>query len=201
MSEQRKPREVSQVSTADNVTSRLSELGATYIVLVTDEEYRIPVAVRMPSSDPIRNWAYIERAGKAGAQMIIKGKQKGKSFAEKQAWLTTWLNGGYEFTADMGDFGSDIRTAAIHALALKACQDNGNVAGAYDDLPPKKQAIVDSVALRIATDPALADKYVPLINAAAEHMLTVRHPKQVRSRSEAEDATPVDESEVNSVPL
>lgn len=137
----------------------------------TESDWRIQEAYRL------------SRAAAQGRAAISTGKQANKSDAEKQTWLIDHVN---KFELDPEDVGSELERnlleTAVDRVFFGLAKAQGGYTGEYKDN--------DSAAHRLArkpmvdaimTDPARAERYIPLVEAEMATILNERHAVTVRT--------------------
>lgn len=185
--------EVTSETPPDCVASRLAEHGSKYLKVIAG----IPVAMKAPYDVSTKegrtlSWAYANRAASVANSNIMRGKQKDLSDADKQAWLTAYMNGGYKFTDDLGaEFSSSLLETAADRVFFELGVAQGKFSGKHEDhVTPAEREKRAGMVQKILTDPSLADKYTPQIEAMVATMLAERHAIQTRTRKG--DEAPLD---------
>ena len=175
-------------SSSDNVMSRLAEHAARYVKIVAG----YTVAVKAPyapghvcSDKDARalNWAYTNRAGSVANSAVTRGKESKLDDAGKMAYLTSYLNGGYSFTDDLGsEFSASLLETACDRLVFELGVKQGKLSGVYSDhdttVERNKRA---GVVKKVLTDPSLADKYEGQVRDMIGTILSERHAIQTRT--------------------
>lgn len=175
---------------SENVMTRLAEHASRYVKIVAG----YTVAVKAPyaaghvcSEKDARalNWAYINRASSV-ANSAVTRPTKGSKLVDdesKVAYLTSYLNGGYSFTDDLGsEFSSSLLETAADRLVFELGVKQGKLSGVYSDhdtsVERDKRA---GVVKKVLTNPSLADKYEGQVRDMIGTILAERHAIQTRT--------------------
>ena len=193
----RAPREV---TSQDNVASRLAEFANTYVVYVADAaagvRHPVPVTPKFVpehglTADHARvlNWAHFTKAAAVASAALQSDKMSGKSNEEKVVYCANYMNNEYEFTSEIGsDFASSVLVSAVHAMV----EDIGKAQN-VNMLPEVVGRAVDA----ILHNPAKADVYTDKVRALITATLNTPKSMQKRVRkSSADTATPQSDIEV-----
>lgn len=172
------------------VASHFADAAKTFVKIVAP--FTVPVVGRyadrigtlFTEADwRILNAARLSRAAAQGRAAISTGKQANKSDAEKQAWLIDHVN---KFELDPEDTGTEFERSlletAVDRVFFGLAKAQGGYTGDYKDN--------DSAAHRLArkpmvdaimSDPARAERYIPLVEAEMAVILNERHAVTVRT--------------------
>jgi hypothetical protein len=187
MSEQRRaPREVSH---QDNIAHRLAEYAGLYTKVIGT--FTVPITPKFAAGHQLTatearalNWAHANRAGSVANSAVTRGKESKLTDPEKMAYLIKYMN-EYKFTDELGgEFSSSLLETAVDRLIFERGkeQKSAGFSGEYADNDNKDgRAFRAKLVEQVMTNPALADKYEPLVRAMAQTILDERHEVATRS--------------------
>lgn len=173
---------------SDTIASRLAEHASRYIKVVAG----FPVAVKAPydlstNEGKILSWAYMNRAASTANAAVTQGKESKLDDAGKRAYLTSYLNGGYSFTSDLGsEFAYSLLESAVDRMVFEIGVAQGKLSGNYNDHNSNdERAKRSALVKKILNDASLADKYEDRVSSMIATMLSEKH--AVRTRNAKKD--------------
>jgi hypothetical protein len=189
------PREVPNV---DSVASRLASWANVFVGETTG--FPFPMSPTYTEGHRINarearvlNSTKYARAKSVANSALTRGAQKDLSDAEKVAWLTKYV-AEYEFTDALGsEWSENVLTFATSRVVFKRGVEQGKRKGEYADyLGTPEHAKDMPVVAKILSDPALADRYVPLIEAEIAAIFAERHEIAKRASKNGVEAEEVE---------